>query len=145
MHGPPPGAPRVLRAFRLRHIRVRVHARADPVYVYVHVYVRRAARVYTCVCAYTRATRLRLRDATLRIYQYYFLQLIYYAAPATGPARHAARRIKPPCPRARARARHRLIRCSENYARSLNSVNCFPNIGARSSYVEKNHYDDTMQ
>lgn len=118
MHGPPPGAPRVLRAFRLRHIRV--HARVDPVYVYVYV---RAARV-TCVCAYTRATRLRLRDATLRIYQYYFLQLIYYAA--LRPARHAT-----PCDelnRVPARARAPVSsHCSENCARSLNPANCFPN------------------
>jgi len=46
-----------------------------------HVYIHTCARVYTL------ATRLRLRDATLRIYQYYFLQLIYYAA-----SRHAAAR-----------------------------------------------------
>lgn len=95
MHGPPPGAPRVLRAFR--HTRC-ILARIPP-----YVCTRTRARGQgTWVCAYTRAARLRLRDATLRIYQYYFLQLIYYAAlrPARpGPPRHAVQRIK-------SRARH---------------------------------------
>jgi len=49
---------------------------------------RTYVRVCVCVCVcVSRAARLRLRDATLRIYQYYFLQLIYYDAP-----RHAATR-----------------------------------------------------
>ena len=52
------------------------------------MYVRRACvRGRERTCVYTRMTRLRLRDATLRIYQYYFLQLIYYGTPRRGAAR----------------------------------------------------------
>lgn len=112
MHGPPPGAHRALRAFRPR-VRVRV-MRARVCVPRGHVYVHTCPRAWGTrgrprgrplahVCVRTqRAARLRLRDATLRIYQYYFLQLIYYAASRHAAARGvldrrgAARSLNPP-------------------------------------------------